>query len=448
MSSDLLNIGASGLRAYRASLAVTGDNIANAQTAGYARRSLRLSEVSITSLPDFRYRNRTRFDGVDISATVRATDEWRTGDARLAASSHGRAQASATWMVNTETALADGETGTGASLANMFAKGDALAADPLSRAPRSAFLASIDDAAASIRGNATELSRVSAGVADAAKASVDGLNANLAALADLNLAIRRTSAGSTANAELADQRDTLIDKIAGQTDVSVAIAEDGSATLTRAGATLVAGGDSATLALTVATDGRLSFTQTFNAVTSGFSPSGGALGGLTVSANTVADLRAALDTLASDLATALNNWHAGGRTPGNANGPPLLDASGGAIALTALITDPSQVAAADTGGTANGNMLALSTVRSASGVEGQWAALVANQAQTTASARADETRTSARKDTADAARDVVEGVDLDREAADLLRYQQAYEASARVIQMAKETIDTILGLFR
>jgi flagellar hook-associated protein 1 len=448
MSSDLLNIGASGLRAYRASLAVTGDNIANAQTPGYARRSLRLSEVSITGALDFRYRNRTRFDGVDISATIRATDEWRTGDARFAASSNGRAQANATWMVNTETALADGETGTGAAMAKMFAAGDALAADPLSRAPRSAFLASIDDAAASIRGNATELSRVSAGVADAAKASVDGLNANLAALADLNLAIRRTSAGSTANAELADQRDALIDKIAGQIDVSVAIAEDGSATLTRAGATLVAGGDAATLALTVAADGRLSFTQTFNAATSGFTPSGGALGGLTVSANTVADRRVSLDTLATDLATALNNWHASGRTPGNTNGAPLLDASGGAIALTVLIADPAQVAAADTSGTANGNVLALSTVRSATGVEGQWAALVANQAQTTASARADESRNSARKDTADAARDAVEGVDLDREAADLLRYQQAYEASARVIQMARETVDTILGLFR
>jgi flagellar hook-associated protein FlgK len=29
----------------------------------------------------------------------------------------------------------------------------------------------------------------------------------------------------------------------------------------------------------------------------------------------------------------------------------------------------------------------------------------------------------------------------------LIRFQQAYEASARVIQMAKETIDTILRLF-
>jgi flagellar hook-associated protein 1 len=447
MSSDLLNIGASGLRAYRASLAVTGDNIANAQTPGYARRSLQLSEVSITSLPDFRYRNRTRFDGVDISATLRATDEWRTGDARLAASAQGRAQTNATWMVNTETALADGENGTGAAMAKMFAAGDALAADPLSRAPRSAFLASIDDVAASIRGNAAELVRVSAGVGDAAKASVDGLNANLAALADLNLAIRRTSVGSTANAELADQRDRLIDGISAQTDVAVSIAADGSATLTREGATLVADGKAATLALTVAADGRLSLTQTFNAATSAFTPVGGALGGLAASANVVADRRVALDTLATDLATAINNWHAGGRTPGNANGGALLDASGGAIALAALLTDPTQVAAADTGGAANGNMLALSGVRSASGVEGQWAALVANQAQTTASARADEARASARKDTADAARDAVEGVDLDREAADLLRFQQAYEASARIIQMAKETVDTILRLF-
>ncbi len=447
MSSDLLNIGASGLRAFRASLAVTGDNIANAQTAGYARRSLRLSEVSITGTSDFRYRNRTRFDGVDISATLRASDTWRTSDSRLAASAHGKSETVATWMTATETGLSDSETGTGASLAKMFASASALAADPLSRAPRSAFLASIDDAASSIRSNATELSRVASGIADGAQASVDGLNANLKALADVNLAIRRTPVGSTANAELADQRDQLIDSIAAQTDVTVAIAADGSATLTRTGTTLVSDGKATTLALIVAPDGRLSFTQSFSAATTPFTASGGRLGGLNTSANAVADRRAALDTLATNLAAALNNWHSGGRTPTNASGAALLDASGGAIALAALVTDPAQVATADTGGATNGNMLALSGVRTASGVENQWAALVANQAQTTASARADEARTSARKDTADAARDAVEGVDLDREAADLIRFQQAYEASARVIQIAKETIDTILRLF-
>jgi flagellar hook-associated protein 1 len=441
--NDLLNIGASGLRAYRASLAATGDNIANAQTVGYARRSVRLQEVSITGAPDFRYRNRTRFDGVDIAATIRASDEWRTSDARLAASSHGRADSISTWMIAAESGLSDGDTGTGASLTNIFTTADRLAADPASRAPRSAFLAAIDDAAGSIRTNAADLARVATGISDAAQSAVAGLNANLTALADLNLAIRRAGAGTAAHAELSDERDTLIDAVAAQTDVKVDIAADGSATLTRGAQTLVTAGQPAIVAVTTAADGRLSLDIGGIA----FTPASGALSGLQSSANTIADRRIALDTLATNLAAALNQWHGGGRTPANNAGGALLDASGGAVALTALQSDPAQVAAADPSGVTNGNLLALGSVRTTSGVEGQWAALVNAQAQTTASARAATERTGARKDTADAARDQVEGVDLDREAADLVRFQQAYEASARVIQMAKETVDTILRLF-
>jgi flagellar hook-associated protein 1 FlgK len=37
-------------------------------------------------------------------------------------------------------------------------------------------------------------------------------------------------------------------------------------------------------------------------------------------------------------------------------------------------------------------------------------------------------------------------VDLDAEAADLLRFQQAFQASGRVIQAAAEIFDTILGI--
>ena len=43
--SDLLAIGASGVKAYGRALAVVGDNIANAQTDGYVRRTVRLEEA-------------------------------------------------------------------------------------------------------------------------------------------------------------------------------------------------------------------------------------------------------------------------------------------------------------------------------------------------------------------------------------------------------------------
>ena len=42
------------------------------------------------------------------------------------------------------------------------------------------------------------------------------------------------------------------------------------------------------------------------------------------------------------------------------------------------------------------------------------------------------------------ARDRVSGVNLDKEAADLIRFQQAYQASAQVMQVATKLFDTVL----
>ena len=46
MASDLLSIAASGARAARGALDVTAQNIANASSDGYVRRSLRIEEVA------------------------------------------------------------------------------------------------------------------------------------------------------------------------------------------------------------------------------------------------------------------------------------------------------------------------------------------------------------------------------------------------------------------
>ena len=43
-------------------------------------------------------------------------------------------------------------------------------------------------------------------------------------------------------------------------------------------------------------------------------------------------------------------------------------------------------------------------------------------------------------------RDSITGVNLDEEAVDLLRFQQAYQASSRVIQVARETFQTLFEI--
>ena len=45
-----------------------------------------------------------------------------------------------------------------------------------------------------------------------------------------------------------------------------------------------------------------------------------------------------------------------------------------------------------------------------------------------------------------AAQQSLSGVNLDEEAANLIRYQQAYQASGKVLQIASTLFDTILGL--
>jgi len=50
------------------------------------------------------------------------------------------------------------------------------------------------------------------------------------------------------------------------------------------------------------------------------------------------------------------------------------------------------------------------------------------------------------RDQAVQARDKVSGVSLDEEAADLIRFQQAYQASAKVMQTANTLFDAILGI--
>jgi flagellar hook-associated protein FlgK len=42
------------------------------------------------------------------------------------------------------------------------------------------------------------------------------------------------------------------------------------------------------------------------------------------------------------------------------------------------------------------------------------------------------------------ARDQVAGVSLDQEAADLIRFQQAYQAAAKVLQVASQLFDSVL----
>ena len=446
--TDLLGLGASGLRAYGRALANVGDNIANAQTPGYARRTTRLEELAGAGEMVL-YHAAGQANGVRVTGINRLTDQWLVEGSRAAGADAGQTAARLPWLQATETGLAQGGNDVGVALTGLFNSADLISADPSNTTLRTQFLNAVDITATALRRTAGSLDAAVAGVGAAATGAVAQLNTDLGALKKVNDGLLRARDGSTDQAGLLDERDRLLDSIGAAVPISVTYDNRQAATVQLGGAAgplmLSGAGGAASFGLTIAIDGRISLSLSTGA--GSIAPSSGQLAGLVQAADHVANQRAALDTLAIQVSTDLNTAHSAGLDANGLPGGPLFALGGagaGSIAALALLSD--QVAAADVSST-NGNFLALSGLRTNSGVEAGWAALVAAQSQSVSTARAEDAAAASRRDGAFAARSDVSGIDLDQEAADLLRFQQAYEGSARVIQVARDTLQSILNIF-
>jgi flagellar hook-associated protein 1 len=444
--TDLITIGASGVKAYTAALATVGDNIANSQSPGFVRRAIRTSEM-LAAGDTVLVRNQIQPGGVLATGVSRAVDAWLVDDARIAGGEASRTSVRLTWLESEERAIDDTANGVGANMTGMFNAADRLAADPSNQNLRSAFLQSAGDIASAFRRSANGLDRTSTGIQAGAQVAVTQLNTDLAALERVNVGLRRARDASTNQATLMDERDRLLDSISGATGISTTIDARGVATV-RLGSPsnepLVAAGTIDQIALTIQANGELSY-----GLASGgsFIATSGKLAGLADAAVDVGGRSIALDTLAIQFATDFNSAHQTGIDAQGNPGLALFDVIGGtAASMAALSRNPDQVATANSSG-GNGNLLTLSSLRGPNGGEAGWAALAASQSQATAGARAQDAAASNRRDGAQSARVDVSSVDLDHEAAELLRFQQAYQGSARVLQVARETMQSILNAF-
>lgn len=127
----------------------------------------------------------------------------------------------------------------------------------------------------------------------------------------------------------------------------------------------------------------------------------------------------------------------------------------GAGDLKVLVTDPREFAAADAAGGVgnNGNALKLAGLQtgrtllngssSLHDVQGQMVAEVGTQGS---GARSTLRAQQALLEQATEARDGMSGVNLDEEAANLMKYQQSYEAAAKVIQIGDSLVQTLLSV--
>lgn len=148
----------------------------------------------------------------------------------------------------------------------------------------------------------------------------------------------------------------------------------------------------------------------------------------------------------------------GGGVPNAGDRWLVRPSRGAAGSLQALISDPNLIAASSSAAGSPGNNVnalnltslqtATTTIAGSSGFASAYTQMVARTATLASEAdigvAAYETLTAQSRQ----AQQAISGVNLDEEAANLIRFQQAYQASAKAMQVASSLFDELIGILR
>ncbi len=456
--SQLLYTARDALSAQSYGLGVAGQNVANANTAGYVRREAILQNVVLGT---------QTYGGVEAVGIRRATDQYL--DRRVfAASSLASAANERDGQLGKIEPLFNDFAGTGLSdaLDKLFGAFSSVAANPSDPTTRINVLQRAEQVSAHIRQVADTIASAREEQLSRGRAVVDDINQKASQIAELNRQIAVAEASGGDAADLRDRLNQMLLGLSTQVDVRTFTNSEGGLVVQAAGTTLVEGDNARSLSIDLAANGNMRLFAS-----SGSGPpteitkylTGGTLAGIREARDV--DLAATtqkLDQLAFDLATAVNTQHAAGVGLDGVSGRPLFaitaTVQGAARAIqldSQMVGQPDRFAAAANvaelpGGSDNAALLsALSMSKTASGgtrtISEAYSDIVGDFGMRKASAASEGQLRQGVLSQVEALRESESGVSLDEEMISLTRYQRAYEASAKVISTVDELLRELIA---
>ena len=237
MSLNAISTSTAGLAATQAAINIVSQNVANAGTAGYVKRTL--STVA----------NGPNNSGVAIGQITRSFDAAALNQLRLETS--GAAYTSTKSGIATQLDALYGVPGSSTSLdgtLNTFTESlQELAANPTSAAARTTVLGNASAVASLINSAAGTVQNLRTGLEAQLGTDTSAASTILSNIATLNGKIQNTT-DSTSLTDLQDQRDQAINSLSSYMDVQTVPQRDGTVSvMTQSGVTLVDRGNAATL---------------------------------------------------------------------------------------------------------------------------------------------------------------------------------------------------------
>lgn len=424
-----LQLALRGLTAQQRGLDVTGHNIANADRVGYTRQEAVMSSAPSLLLKSGALNGGAGAwlgQGVEVDEYRRIRDQFLDLQTRAQMMSAGQHEATARALGQAQDVLAEpGPDGLGALFSKFWDSWSTLSSNPESTAARAAVVGTAQQLVEGMAQLDAQLGRLQAiaGQEYAAITAAGGpIQRSAEELSRLDAAItQQVSAGRIPN-DLLDRRDEILDELSAFGQVSVTDLGGGSIS--------VQFGDAAAPLVNGTT---VTWPQALT------NP-GGKLGGLLTIASATGPIgarRADLDAVAAQLASSVNAIH------GGAGGPNFFT---GTTAATLAVGVTSATVTPGTGPAAGANDIAIAIAGLRGGaVDNAYGNLVSALGTSAANARRNEATAVALRDAALDRRSEVSGVSMDEEMTNMLRFQRAYQASARAMTAMDETLETLIN---
>ncbi len=463
-----LNTALRGVLAHQTALDVTGHNIANLSTQGYTRQRAEMmtspawSNSSLLSATTPGQMG----TGVEVLRIERLRDQFIDVNVRQQFGRQEDAQTLVEQLAQVEASFQEpGENGLNALFNNFWSTMDAVAANPQSMSARQAFAESANALADGFNQVATDLQSVAAQSDQRLNQTVTDVNAISQRIARLNVEIKNAIDHSHQPNDLLDERDRLMD------DLSKLVNFTWTESATTGEVTISAfqGGSAVNIVDPALAGGfqNIARADIDAAYTAGDLRSGRAFADESLwdpTTGIIPGFIAQLDALVADFVAGVNAAHGAGFDLTGAAGGNIFDAAGVTAATIRIdpgndiTANPTLIAAASSwvapGEPGNGaNLRAmLDTVRGAAQAalggqswEGFYTSTITAVGARTETANRDMANADVLVDMAMARRDQVSGVSMDEEMSNMLRFQHAYNASARVLTTIDSALDTIIN---
>jgi len=455
----VLDTALSSLRASQFALLITSNNIANAQNPDYVRRIPVFTErTPLLSLPLSIGR------GVDVSAVERIKDNFLLAQWNSSLAALGENETREKILSRIEEIFNDlaGE-GLSNALDQFWDAWEELSLDPTSAVAREDLLAKAQSLTLIFHDKAQRLNQLRKDTDKEIKALVDDVNQIAQQIANLNAEIKSLESKGTNSNTLRDEREKLVRKLSEKIGIEV-FEDKGSLQVLVGGMPLVEDNRAFTLSTEVGSDGFSRMIWNNEGVAIDIAdriPTGEMRGYLNARDEEIPEYLSRLDLLAYNISVAVNALHQGGYGLDGSTGlnffSPLSGVEGAALMIEVnpeLIEDPQKIAAALENEPGNNeNALRISELRDDTSYMPGGATFSQYYTNTVGLIGSDlssakailENRQLVNKEIQDSFQ-AISGVSLDEEAANLMKYQYMYTASAKLFTVADEMLKTLINL--